>query len=166
MAGAGAVPGSPSPSPFSPPPPSSSPRDARLFSKEDIRPEDIRELTIRNLDTGEEFVIGENDPDFEFDTFPLYAATTGDLRGQEKIPWYRSFFSWFFGKQSESRQQPQGTHRSKSMAPIDNPQFSKLSSFKFRRELGRGAFGRVLLAESKVNGQLYAIKIMSKKNMR
>jgi serine/threonine protein kinase len=52
------------------------------------------------------------------------------------------------------------------MAQLDHSQFSKLSNFKFRRELGRGAFGRVLLAESKVNGQLYAIKIMSKKNMR
>jgi hypothetical protein len=47
----------------------------RLFSKEDTPPVDVRELTIRNLDTGEEFVIGENDPDFEFDTFPI---TGGD----------------------------------------------------------------------------------------
>lgn len=37
----------------------------------DKKPENIRELTIRNLDTGEEFVIGENDPDFEFDTFEI-----------------------------------------------------------------------------------------------
>jgi hypothetical protein len=36
---------------------------------------DIKELTIKNLDTGEQYVIGENDPDFEFDTFPL----TGDV---------------------------------------------------------------------------------------
>lgn len=36
---------------------------------------DIKELTIKNLDTGEQYVIGENDPDFEFDTFPL----TGDM---------------------------------------------------------------------------------------
>lgn len=34
-------------------------------------PVDIKELTIRNLDTGEEYIIGENDPDFEFDTFEL-----------------------------------------------------------------------------------------------
>ena len=32
---------------------------------------DIKELTIRNLDTGEQFVIGENYPDFEFDTFEI-----------------------------------------------------------------------------------------------
>jgi serine/threonine protein kinase len=44
--------------------------------------------------------------------------------------------------------------------------YTKLSSFKFRRELGRGAFGRVLLAESKVDGKLYALKIISKSNMR
>ena len=25
----------------------------------------------QNLDTGEEYIIGENDPDFEYDNFPL-----------------------------------------------------------------------------------------------
>ena len=35
------------------------------------KPENIKELTIKNLDTGEEFVIGENDPDFEFNTFEI-----------------------------------------------------------------------------------------------
>jgi hypothetical protein len=54
----------------------SPPRTERLISREDIIPEDIREMTIRNLDTGEVFVIGENDPDFEFDTFPLSAGVS------------------------------------------------------------------------------------------
>lgn len=40
-------------------------------------PVDIKELTIRNLDTGEEYVIGENDPDFEFDTFALDGGIYG-----------------------------------------------------------------------------------------
>ena len=31
-------------------------------------------LTIKNLDTGEAFVIGENDPDFVLDTFALNAG--------------------------------------------------------------------------------------------
>jgi hypothetical protein len=44
--------------------PLASPRSA-------VPPSDIKELTIRNLDTGEEYIIGENDPDFEFDTFEL-----------------------------------------------------------------------------------------------
>ncbi len=52
-------------------------RRERYVSVEDTKPEDIRELTIRNLDTGEEFIIGENDPDFEFDTFPLTATLEG-----------------------------------------------------------------------------------------
>jgi serine/threonine protein kinase len=43
--------------------------------------------------------------------------------------------------------------------------FTKLSSFKFKRELGRGAFGRVLLAQTRTDGRLFAIKIISKKNM-
>ena len=40
-------------------------------------PADIKELTIKNLDTGEEYIIGENDPDFEFDTFEL---TGGEIQ--------------------------------------------------------------------------------------
>jgi hypothetical protein len=52
-------------------------RRERYVSVEDTKPEDIREMTIRNLDTGEEFIIGENDPDFEFDTFPLTATIEG-----------------------------------------------------------------------------------------
>ena len=32
---------------------------------------DIEKLTIKNLDTGEQYIIGENDPDFDFDTFEL-----------------------------------------------------------------------------------------------
>ena len=35
-----------------------------------------------------------------------------------------------------------------------------------RRELGRGAFGRVLLAEAKIDNKLYALKIISKKTIR
>jgi hypothetical protein len=48
----------------------------RTLSKCDIVP-DVKELTLKNLDTGEEYIIGENDPDFEFDTFAL----TGDGDG-------------------------------------------------------------------------------------
>ena len=44
--------------------------------------------------------------------------------------------------------------------------FSKLSSFKFRKELGRGAFGKVMLVQSKVDGQIFALKILSKKHMK
>ena len=40
-------------------------------TKSAVPPVDIKELTIRNLDTGEEYIIGEKDPDFDFDTFEL-----------------------------------------------------------------------------------------------
>jgi hypothetical protein len=128
-------------------------------------------LTLKNLDTGEAYVIGENDPDFEFDTFPLTGdvgpgkefflalvnlkCLLGAATSEDDIPWYKSLFGWLFGDDNED-QPPQNT----------TPRFTKLSSFKFRRELGKGAFGRVLLAESKADGSLYALKIISKKNMR
>lgn len=66
---------------------------SRVLSREDIRPEDIRELTIRNLDTGEEFIIGENDPDFEFDTFPL--SGLGEGLPPLLSPFNRFFFCFF-----------------------------------------------------------------------
>ena len=53
-----------------------------------------------------------------------------------------------------------------SSTPKAKTPFTKLSSFNFKRELGRGAFGRVLLAEAKTDRKLYALKIISKKNMR
>ena len=43
-------------------------------------------LTLRNLDTGEEFTIGENDPDFSFDTFELdYGEFSSDEEGDEGV---------------------------------------------------------------------------------
>ena len=44
--------------------------------------------------------------------------------------------------------------------------FSKLSSFRFKKELGRGAFGKVMMVQSKVDGQIFALKILSKKHMK
>ena len=47
----------------------------RSLSVVDTKPPE-EHLTIRNLDTGEAFVIGKNDPDFDFNTFALSAGTT------------------------------------------------------------------------------------------
>ena len=81
----------------------------------------------------------------------------------EDKPWYQSVLEWFLGDS-------EGDARKKNAATMEHltvaNRFTKLSSFKFRRELGKGAFGRVLLAESKADGSLYALKIISKKNMR
>ena len=81
----------------------------------------------------------------------------------ENLDWFDRFYNWIFSRSSDKTKKSKGGSKSD-----DKPRtpYTKLSSFKFRRELGKGAFGRVLLAESKVDGQLYAMKIISKANMR
>lgn len=154
-------------------------------------------LTIKNLDTGEQFVIGENDPDFDFDTFELRGGVeatpiiatkeqqdemaeavngNGGVNAQqeglppaksERKSFWLHFLNVIYGSKSSKKKDEQAklandfTVMSKPKTP-----FTKLSNFKFRKELGRGAFGRVLLAESKLDGKLFALKIITKKNMR
>eukprot|EP01039_Chlorochromonas_danica_P008929 gene8929-9851_t len=169
----------------------------------------IRQLTIRNLDTGEEFIIGENDPDFDFDTFEIGSrqgqedggegvaagggggggipttdttTTPTTARGvngldspeaaaaahaaQERISWWRSFFRFIYGARQDKVDEKMANVTEESSSNKPKTPFTKLSSFKFRKELGKGAFGRVLLAEARTDGHLYALKIISKKNMR
>lgn len=159
----------------------------RMPSVVDTIPDDIKDLTIRNLDTNEEYVIGENDPDFEFDTFelrsggdsdsnssgngiasiPVVAATVtlvgGSSTNQSSESYFSSLFSWFSGGDStiSSSTSSSPTRPIKPKTP-----YSKLSSFIFKRELGRGAFGKVMLVESRVDGAKYALKILSKKHLR
>ena len=154
--------------------------------KTDVVPSDIKELTIRNLDTGEQFIIGQDDPDFDFDTFelrggdpepPTAAGAHTDGDGITSVPRRQSYWQRFVtlflkGSSTDSKLKQQAGGE---VGPSDELQsattafktpFTKLSSFKFRRELGKGAFGRVLLAEARIDGKLYALKIISKKNMR
>jgi serine/threonine protein kinase len=143
-------------------------------------PINMRELTIRNLDTGEEFIIGENDPDFEFDTFAIGAHqeqkpdedkeqerldSDAQAEKQERVSWWLAFFKYIYGSRHEKVEEKLANMTEDENAKPKTP-FTKLSSFKFRKELGKGAFGRVLLAEARTDGQLYALKIISKKNMR
>lgn len=142
----------------------------------------IQQLTIKNLDTGEEFIIGENDPDFEFDTFAIggkqeekpaegegaQQAAEGPehtAAQQARISWWRTFFKYIYGSRHDKVEEKVANMSEESGGRPKTP-FTKLSSFKFRKELGKGAFGRVLLAEARTDGQLYALKIISKKNMR
>ena len=159
-----------------------------------------RALTVTDLDTGDEYIIGENDPDFEWDTFEI-SPTSEKRRSKSDSPqrppepttpqsarptpslqtspakahrgWWNNLWSlWGILGPSTSKQATGHGNRtttegstSYTASTVRTP-FTKLSSFKFRKELGRGAFGRVLLAEAKSDGSLYALKIISKKNMR
>ena len=156
---------------------------------------DIEKLTIKNLDTGEQYIIGENDPDFDFDTFELRkgveatpivatvqqqqemvdaangAGNTVDYpcppaKAERKSFWLH-FLNVIYGSKSSKRKDEQAK-LGNDFSVVAKPKtpFTKLSNFKFRKELGRGAFGRVLLAESKADGKLFALKIITKKNMR
>jgi len=163
---------------------------------------DRRALTVTDLDTGDEYIIGENDPDFEWDTFeisptsekrrsksespqrqpepatpqsaqptPTLQTATSPAKGQRG--WWNNLWSlWGILGPSTSQHATGQSNRSSTEGSTSYPAssvrtpFTKLSSFKFRKELGRGAFGRVLLAEAKSDGSLYALKIISKKNMR
>ena len=92
-------------------------------------------------------------------------APVNDVTGPDiDEGWFSRLYAWLF------RNNPSTPPRALSPPSdtLEKPKtpYTKLSSFKFRRELGRGAFGRVLLAESKVDGKLYALKIISKSNMR
>lgn len=158
---------------------------------------DIEMLTIKNLDTGEQYIIGENDPDFDFDTFelrkgveatPIVATaqqqqemidaangkTSPNDEGFQRPPpkearksFWLHFLNVIYGSKSSKKKEEQAKLANEySVVSKPKTPFTKLSNFKFRKELGRGAFGRVLLAESKLDGKLFALKIITKKNMR
>jgi len=172
---------------------------SRLGLEDQLR-RDRRAMTITDLDTGDEYVIGENDPDFEWDTFEIRvtvplsekkagaagagagsgAGTAAPLPPKSPSPrgWWGNVWSLWgllgpppkrtpaHAHPSLSSQQYTASALSSSSSSSSRAPFTKLSAFKFRKELGRGAFGRVLLAEARVDGALYALKIISKKNMR
>jgi hypothetical protein len=107
--------------------------------------------------------------------------STTDERKQKEKSLFDVFIEWLFGNSDAKTINPPDARTkdpknasdassSGRSSPAKEPKpktpYTKLSSFKFRRELGKGAFGRVLLAESVVDGKLYAMKIISKANMK
>lgn len=80
----------------------------------------------------------------------------------QKKTWLAYVYGLFYSQKKEKND----TDKTDSPSKRTKTPFTKLSSFKMRRELGRGAFGRVLLAEAKIDNKLYALKIISKKTIR
>ena len=133
-------------------------------------PKDPEALKIKCLDSGKEYTVGDGEPVFEYATWGLGEngvesdeGNVGTVPQSRSEGYFTRFYRWFFNKQipGQSANSKITESRPKSKSP-----FSKLDSFKFRRRLGEGAFGKVLLAESIADGRLYAMKIMEKKGMR
>ncbi len=99
------------------------------------------------------------------------ATETGDTVTRHRV-WVFPLFNYLYGAAHSKKKSEAQSKVESELLNVQNTgskpktPFTKLSSFKFRKELGRGAFGRVLLAEAKTDGKLYALKIVSKKNMR
>ena len=126
-------------------------------------------------------MIDKNDPLFEYDTFelrdgsgeevgPLYAdqlklrSTSEPIRDGDPVSkgYFHTMFKWVLG---DSASPGSSVPMERSRAAPRTP-FSKLSSFHFRKELGRGAFGKVMLVETKADGRKFALKILSKRHMK
>ena len=52
--------------------------------KSQIVPINQADLVIKNLDTGEEFIIGTNEPDFEYDTYDIGAKRAAKAPGDRR----------------------------------------------------------------------------------
>lgn len=155
-------------------------------------PDNPDQLVIRDLDSGNLYKVGENEPEFDYNTWPLgdfqnpdgemdskmisgKDDTTKPTNSKEKVlvtsspGYFTRIYRWLFSnknKNGDNRVTLSDKGRPRNDEKKERTQYSKLNNFKFRRKLGEGAFGRVLLAESIADGKLYAMKIMEKKGMR